>query len=471
MIFDPRTTIKQAPAAEVETKNVTASAIAAGVSFPEFLANGGNGDLSIYAAIKLYADAMPLFNAVSMRAEAFSQIPIRVWDKTKEEFLDDHPAMQLMANPNADQSGIEFLEAIASFYDITGNSLIAATGRMANPPLELMVVPPQTITFGVGNRFGMLHVPNSITVSTYGGGTSDFIGEEDKDLGIRYIDQRNDRELWHMRSFNPFRSLSNFWGLSRARPIWQELQQYVAGNTTNLSMLRRGTKLSLAWVNNRGEELTDKQWDRLQAEAQKYAGAENAGGTPILDGMDVKPIQQTNRDMEFKDLQEAMLSRVSTVYGIPLALLLPASMTLNNLETAMLQFFDKAILPLTGRIYDELTRFVLHRYPDSENLEFRFNENDISALRLRMIETAKSLNEINVNTLDELRSAIGYEALAEGGDVILKPATLVPVGSDAFTDDELATPTATSKFRELMGRAGYSHKDIQDIIDRKFEEL
>lgn len=465
MIFDPRE-IKQQP--PIETKSASASAYSTYLSFPEFLMQSGLGDLSAYAAIQLYVECMPLFNAIDMRASAFSQIPIRLWNKRTEEFIDDHPVLELLSKPNSDVSKMEFLEAYSSFFDITGNSFLVATGRIENPPLELMTAPPQHITFGQGNRFGMLHVPDDIRVTTYNSGETVFKAKEDIDKGLRYINSMEDKEIWHTRSFNPLRSSSHFWGLSKARPLWLEIQQYISGNNTNLSMLKRGTKLSLAWVNNRGEELTDIQWNRLQEEAQKYMGDVNAGGTPILDGMDVKPIQQTNRDMEFKDLQEAMLARISIAYGIPLALLVPESMTLNNLETSLLQFFDRTILPLTNRHYDELSRFILPRYEDTADLEFRYNEQEISAVRARMIATAKDLNEISVNTIDEIRSVIGYEGLAAGGDVILRPSTLVPVGEDAFTQDEPMKPTATEKFRALMRDAGYTSKEIEDTIENKF---
>lgn len=436
-------------------------------SFFDFLSAGSNNDLADFVAIQMYMDAMPFFNAVDMRARNFAAIPIRVWDKSKDEFLDDHPVLELLQNPNADTTQLEFLYQYASYFDITGDTYLFAGGRVNAPPLELATVPPQRTTFGFGNKFGILHVPDTITISTAGQGSSVFVATEVEGM-IRFY-EREDRELWHTRQFNPLRSSSNFRGMSRAKPIFLEIQQYLSGNNTNWSMLKRGTRLSMAWVNNRGEALTETQWDRMQEEAQKYAGDLNAGGTPILDGMDVKTIQQTNREMEFKDLQEAMLSRISTVYGIPLALLLDKSMTLNNLETSMLQLFDNAVIPLTNYLYAEMTQFLLRRYPDSENLEFRFNEGDITALRVRIIETAERQSKIGVNTIDEIRTLIGDEALAVGGDVVLVPANMIPAGSDGFTDDNLERPTA-SKFKQLMcevknddGSRRYSDLDIESI--------
>ena len=470
MIIDPRTSRSLKNLEVMERKS--APLIANNVSFAEFL-RMGNGDLSAFAAIRLYNRAMPLFNAVDMRATAFSQIPIRLWDKVAEEFIDDHAVLDRIAMPNADTSQVEFLEQIASFYDITGNYFMVATGRITAPPLELITIPPQFINFGFGSSFGLLSIPSTIdiNIANSSSGTVLFKANETSQLGLRFISPLEDKEIWHMRSFSATRSGTNFWGMSRAQPVWLELEQYVAGNNTNLSMLKRGTRLSLAWVNNRGEELTEVQWDRLTEQAEKYAGDVNAGGTPILDGMDVKDIQSTNKDMEFKDLQEAMVSRISTVYGIPLPLLLSQSMTLNNLETSMLQFFDRAVLPLTNRLYNELSQFLLPRYPDTENLEFRFNEKDISALRARMIDTAKKQMEVAVNTDNELRTVMGYEALIEGGDTVFKPMGIAPIGVDGNTDDELNPGAVKSKFIQLLEQRGYSSIEANDLAEENFPRL
>jgi len=444
-----------------------------GESFPEFLLLGGHGDLSAFAAIKLYSNVMPMNNAVKMRSDGFSGIQPRLWDRDKKEFIDGGDPLELLRTPNADVSQCEFLEQNSSFYDITGDNFLLATGRVENPPLELMVVPPWAIDFGTtSSRFGMMHVPDTISISISHGPKVKFNAVEDPKLGLRFFNDARDQELWHMRTFNPLRSASNFRGQSPARSIWKELQQYASGNVNNLSLLKRGTRLSMAWVNNRGEELTEIQWDRMQEEAQKYSGSENAGGTPILDGMDVKPIQLSNRDMEFKDLQVAMLERVSTNYRIPLALLVSQSMTLNNLQTAMLHLFDGAVLPLTTRLYSEFTRFLLPRYKGMENVEFRFNENDIEPLKLRMIETAKAQKEIGVNTTNEIRTVIGYEEADEGGDIILVDSNKVPLADDMFTEDNLTKPGTSNKYFELMqevkdsnGFRRYSDEEIKAMIE------
>lgn len=408
-----------------------------GLSFADALANGNHGDLSAFAAIQMYRDAMPFFNAVDMRARHYSQIPIRVLDESKKEFV-EHPVLSLLKNPNSDIAGLEFSYSCASFFDVTGNNFILATGRVDKPPLELIMIPPQGVTFGSGQKFGRLNVPDWIQI---GGNQSSeqYFAEEIREGAqsvIRYYNRNKDGELWHMRQFNPRRNHGNFWGMSRAKPIFLEIQQYLSGNNNNWSILKNGTRLSIAWVNNRGEELTDVQWERLQEQAEKYRGDTNSGGTPILDGMDVKDIQPRNTDMQFRELQEAMLSRISIVYGIPLAMLLDRVMTMSNLETGQLQLYDNAVLPLTTYKYDELSRFLLPRYPDSDGLKFAFSELDIPSLRPRMLENAKRKGELNVNTINEIRADIGDERLAEGGDSVFISSTLIPAGLDITDDDE-----------------------------------
>lgn len=441
------------------------------ISFVDFLQEGGNFDLAAHAAIMLYTKAIPFFNAVDIRARNFSQTPIHVFNEKENDWVPGHPALDLLKKPNADETGMEFLYGFSSYFDITGNAFLLVTGRLGREPLELFNVRPQDIQFGTEKSKIFPKLPKNIRI-TSDGETTLFAIEEIRGIGIRYVSSDKMKELWHIRQFNPNRTRQSPWGLSRAQPAWLELQQYLSGNKNNLSQLKRGTRLSMAWVNNRGEELTDKQWERMQEEANKYRGESNAGGTPILDGMDVKPIQATNRDMEFKELQDAMFSRISIQYGIPLPMITNTASTFNNLETSQLQLWDNALSPLCKYLYAELTQLLMPRYDGSEKLEFKFNEKDIPALRGRLIETTRKQAEIQINSIDELRNETGYESLEEGGEVVLRPSTQVPIGVDGDHSDESAT--AADKFIRMMegvkdskGQRVYSDDYILELAREK----
>ncbi len=422
-----------------------------GGSFNEFLSFRGFHSLSTIITLEMYAQAMPFYNAVNTRASYFSQIPVRVFNTETEEYDDDHEALNLLSTPNADVTGNEFLYQLSSYLDITGDCFIVATGRLNAPPIELVIIPPQNVTFSSGdNRFRLLGVPESITINSISGLSQNFRAVEEGDR-IRYING-DMQEVWHIRSFNPFRTENNFWGMSPAQPLFLELQQYIEGNSNNLSLLKRGSRPSLAWVNKRPEPLTDEQLATIREEAEKYASSVNAGRTPILDGMEIQTFSLTNTDMQFKELQQSVFSRINNVYGIPLAKLLDSVMTLSNLETSTLQLYDDAIIPLSSYVYAELTRFLMPRYPDSENKIFQFNPNDIEALRVRSIEMTKKQGEIGVNTINELRTLLGYESLSSGGDQLWRPMGDAPIADDLFIEDNLLKPQNKAISEQFVSR-------------------
>jgi phage portal protein BeeE len=460
-MFDPREH-KQAP--PIEKKSY-----ASGQSFAEYLYSSGNTDLSMWIMIQMYEDAAPFFDAVDRHAVAFSSIPIRLRDKTTKVFVDSHPVLDLLAQPNGDTTGREFLHQLSSYKSITGNSFLYATGPVEQPPLELAVMSSTSISFGAtSSEFGIFNVADQMNLSQASGVQMQFFSEDSESNNLfRFFNSKRDAEMWHIRQFSPRRSGARFFGMSKAKPLFLEIQQYLSGNNTNWSNLKRGTRLSMVWMNTKPDPLTDTQWERLEVQAQKYSGDLNAGGTPVLDGVEARPMQQTNRDMEFKELQESMAKHVYTLFRVPLPHVLDGSMTLNNMETADLQWYDHGVLPEALTIYGEMTNFLLPRYPGSENLEFCFSENDIPSLRARVVARAKSLKEVQVNTTDEIRTVLGDEELASGGDTVLVDGSLVPLGEDGSVVD---APVEGAKFEQLLrelkddqGHQRYSDVEIKEM--------
>lgn len=458
---------KSAPIEPTQTKSFSNP----NISFIEYLQGGGHYDLAIHIAIEMYKKCSPLFNAIDIRARNFARVPIQVWDRKANDWVSDHPVLKLLRNPNADQTSIEFFEGVASYFDITGNAFLMLTGRLTKAPLEIFNVRPQDVQFGIQRSRIFPTLPAQITIGDSDGEINTFTIDEVRGLGVRYVSEDQLKEIWHIRKFNPTRSRTSPWGLSRAQPLHMEIQQYISGNTNNLNQLKRGTRLSMAWVNNRQEELTETQWARMQEEANKYRGEHNAGGTPVLDGMDVKSIQSTNREMEFKDLQAATIVQISVVYGIPLPMITNEASTMNNLSTSGVQLHDNAITPLTTYLYAELTSLLMPRYDNSENLEFRFNEMDISALRNRLIASTKEQADIGINSTNELRGEIGYEDLAEGGDTMPGASDNNPPPADDNNDsDDDNSDDGAEKFFQMMervkdidGKRTYTDEYIMDM--------
>ena len=95
--------------------------------------------------------------------------------------------------------------------------------------------------------------------------------------------------------------------------------------------------------------------------------------------------------MDFGELKKSTTETIFNAAKVPLPMISPDNMTLANMDAAKYNFYDNCILPLVKRVNSFLTKSVLSRYPNSENLEFTYDESDIEALEFRKTETTVNL--------------------------------------------------------------------------------
>ncbi len=414
-------------------------------SFAEFLFSSGNGDIGSYEAIRLYYQCKPFFHAIKKRSGGFAQIQPRVFDTELKEFVDDHPILKKLKNPNPFQSYAAFASEMAECFDVTGNTFPIATGNVKYAPIELYNEKPQCISMQDGKN--SYYYPNVISVSTKNDARN-YRLEDVKVDGIttaRYYTPDRLGEIWQTKDTNLGYQLSGMWGMSRAQPIWLEIQQFVEANNNNLSILRRGGRPSLGWSWTGDAPMTDAQFVRAREELKKYTGASNAGRQAIVDKLKPEAIGQTMRDMEFSVNRETVQKDIYVTYDVPLAFMSTAAMTLDNLKVSEFLMWRDSILPLASFLFGELSRFLLPRYGNIgnhkvENMRITFNPFDIEVLRRQRIADTLELSKINIMTDNEMRTGLGYEDLIDGGDNVWKPSTYIPAELDADTSDNLKRP-------------------------------
>ena len=461
------------------------------VGFTEYLASAGQFDLSLVRMTELYSTVMPFFNAIDIRARSFSEVRPMVSEVGDEsEFITDHQVLKLLRKPNDAQSGAEFGYDISSLFDIHGNAFVIATGQVDKPPLELIPVPAFRVTMlSTSPELGWLNVPSQIRVNSDRFSSLLFFAESTQS-GVRYYTKSRDKELLHIKGFNPWMNSNNFWGMSRANPLLKELEQYQEGNVNNLSLLLRGARPSMVWQNARDTALTSEQREFLEEAAKKYSGSKNAGGVPILDGIEAKGVATNNREMEFKELQRDMYNRIAVAYDIPLPLLSNDAASYNNYRTAQVALWDNAVIPQIQRIYGSLTDFLMPRYGDDPTeVQLTYNVASIEPLKQRQVEIIREQNEINVNTVNEIRHLLGNDPVAEG-NVIYAPMTMSPLGegmmqgnsasgggggrpSEDDMDDEqraFASTRLAGYLRELKTEDGGHRYTEEEINEKVFKE-
>jgi phage portal protein BeeE len=433
-------------------------------SFVDYLLGKKRYDLASYVAVQYFCIVAPIDNSVTRLFTDISNIPLLIYDEKEEKFIDNHPLQELLSSPNFDDTREQFMEAFSAFFLITGDSYIIANSIDINSePRQLFVLPPQNVEIqqdGDGNVLsysvsrGAISTVYKQTLSAQG--------------GVRYIATLSSgatSEIYHSLSFHPVSAYYNIKGKSPLTSIYYELEQYIASNTHNLSRLKRGTTLD--GIFKTGEKLTDDQFMKLQSHIDEYWGSEHNAGRPFLaeGGLEFQANPKENKDMDYskmrKDLKEIMYNH----YAIPLPFVSPDTMTLANMEASTLRFYDEGVIPALNRLLADLTKFLMPRYKNSENLKIWYDQDTIPALEPRRNAQLKAKQELGIYTWNELR-AMDRAAPIDGGQNIYGQVTQIPLAvdpEDPFTSgDELQTQESEQNARQGAKNAA----NIKNILSR-----
>jgi HK97 family phage portal protein len=407
-------------------------------SFIDYLLGKRKYDLAAYVAVQYFCIVAPLDNSITRIFTDVANIPPFIYDKKEQKFVENHPLQQLLEKPNFDDTTEQFMEAFTAFYKITGDSYVIANSIDINSePVMLFVIPPQNVEIeqsGEGNILSYT-VNENIKPVKYDA-ISSLNGQ-----GIRYIATlENDTasEIYHSISFNPLSACYNIKGRSPLTSVYYELEQFISSNTHNLSRLKRGTTLD--GIFKTPDKLSETQFTELQAHLDEYWGsAENAGRPFLADGgLEFQPNPRENKDMDYSKMRKDLRETIYNHFGIPLPFVSAETMTLANMEASTLRMYDESVLPTLNRLLADLTKFLIPRYKNSENLKIWYDQDTISALEPRRNEQLKAKRDLGVYTINELREMDRAQPI-DGGQNIYGQITEVPIAVDS--EDEFTTGT------------------------------
>jgi HK97 family phage portal protein len=306
--------------------------------------------------------------------------------------------------------------------------MLILIGGRRRPPLELQPISVKhaSVPEGVGG------VPSQIQVS---GNT--LAGEYKPDItkGVLRYFSGNLRELIQIRNYST-RNNSLLRGQSPLLAASKEVRQHILGGTHNISILEKGGRVSLIF--HFDADMDDEDFEEAKTRVrEQYGGAGNAGEIGVTAGgeLSIKEVGINNRDMDFSVLQKMAVKSVTLQYHVPLPLVTDERQTLNNYREGKLALYDDAVIPLSKRIFGGLGDTLLPRYGvDPSRARITFDPDQVSALVARRNEEVGKRQKIGVESDNEIRAYLGKEPY-EGGDVILKSASLIPAGTDVFTKD------------------------------------
>lgn len=360
-----------------------------------------------------------VFHCVDQLAKGVAHTPFVLKRKLGDGSLEDvtkHPVLELLKNPNPEQTWEELLYAFVAHYAIGGNSYMEAVGRgnFAADPVELWIKRPDR----------MRVVPGRAMVAAF-----EFrLGSGDP---VRWpVDQVNgDTAILHLRTFAP---LSEFYGMSPLESAALNVDQHNEGDIWNYNLVKKGATKPGVVTSDKILEQTQHQ--NLRARLNEQSGSRSVGEHMLLTGPNVKwqDMGISPKDLMQLENKEATARFICLAYNYPPFLLgLPSGATFNNVAEAKLHFWDSTQVPLIQKVVEKLNKWLLSKYGGSEELLFVPDFDQVPAMEPRRKETWERVMKGvsgGVVSANEAREEVGLD-LREGeplADALRFPSTSIP---------------------------------------------
>jgi HK97 family phage portal protein len=356
------------------------------------------------------------FRCIDLIAKSVSSVPWKVYEEKSNGEADEvfnDPLYDLLYRPNPDMGWTNFMYGLTAYIPLNGNTFVRriapTTGPNRGIPKELYTMQPNLVvieTNDAGQKTGF----------TYNKGT-----RFEQTFPIDPI--TGDCDVKQIKLFNP---LSEIWGTSITEPAAREIDTSNAGADWNKNLLDNQARPGMVLTSQ--NPLTDQQFDRLSQQIrEEREGAANSGKSLILEGMmDAKPFGFSPAEMDFIEGSREMARRIVMAYGIPPQMMgIKGDQTYANYEQARMAFWEETVTFYLTLIRDELNHWLLR----GSNKYLDFDIDDMPAFESKRASLWERARMSDFITINEKRQMVGEDPV-DGGDIILVPATMLPLGTE-----------------------------------------
>ena len=376
-----------------------------------------------------YRKNVIVYKSVNLIAQNAAAVPFRLFKGDLDgDQIDDHPLLDLLRKPSPTRSGGEYFQAVYSHFLISGNAFQLQIGPQGQPPVELWPMRPDRMRIRPG--------PGSIPARY------EYVVDGQVRLAFEVDPVTGQSEIKHSKLFAP---LDDHWGMSPLVAGAIRTDTHNEASMHNLMIIRHGGSPSGAMVYNPKDKdgnpvaLTPMQRQTILADMRaKLEGSPNAGRMLLLEGeFEWKPMGMTPKDMDWAGMQNMSAKDIALAFDVPSQLVgIDGSLTFANFEQARLALWEEGIIPRMSRLLGDLNEWLVPAYGDGLVLDYDWDKIPALADRKAVImeRVAKGV-EAFIITRNEARESLGLEPI-EGGDVILVPATMVPLGSGGKPDED-----------------------------------
>ena len=378
-----------------------------------------------------YSQNVVAFQCVNKIAEAVASVGWEAWRGDTQ--LTEHRLLELIKQPNPNQSGQEFFADFVGYLMIAGNSYTEKV-KIGSEPRELYSQRPDRMKLNVAKSGSLSGYTYTVNATAY-------------TWPVDATTQQSD--ILHTKLFNP---LDDWYGQSPMEAGAFAIDQHNESMNWMQALLQNSARPSGALVMSENKDLTDPQFERLKTQIEaSHTGAGNAGRPMLLEGgLDWKEMGMSPVAMGHLETKNSSARDIALAFGVPPMLLgIRGDNTYANYSEARLSFWEDTVLPLVTHIAGDLNGWFKD---DFEGVTLVPKLSEIPAIvdkRMTLWGMADASNDLTIN---EKRKLKGFEPI-EGGDQLLVTGAMIPLSETSLTTDDLTK--AEGQELETMIKAAY----------------
>lgn len=369
--------------------------------------SGGSEDF-----VKKYEILIWVYIAVKRISSTIAGVPLRVVDPDTKQPVEDHPLQLLLDRPTEDMSGGDLIERTFIYLETDGKVLYKLVrDKRTGVPVEIKVPESYNIRPKV--------------VDDHLIGFEQYVGADERGTKWEQIDLE---DAVYIRYFHPTRKWEGLSPLSAAR---LELDTDMAANMWNRAFFYNSA--IPGGVLETDKRVTPEEAERLRASwEEKFRGIGRWHRVAILPlGLKFREISLKHSDMEFLEQQRNIRSKIFAIYGVPLPVAGfyesdHSSGRSVGVQQYMRSFWTLTLIPKMKKHVTALNSTLGQEF----GVEFAYDLSSVEALQenqLEQAQTARMMLGTGVS-INEIRERVYGLPPIPGGDVVLVPQALLPVG-------------------------------------------
>ena len=384
---------------------------------------------------------------------AFSEPPLKVYVKTDEglEYIPNHPASELLKNPNPNMSSNLLNNYIMTSVAVYGDAFLLKLKNESGSVVQLIPLLPDMVEVKGNNE-------ELITKYEYKQkGKTLSIPPEDMIHLRERIDPRNHRR-----------------GLAPLRSVMVEVLGDAAASQMGAALVKNTGVPSVVISPKNDLSMTSDEAENIAEVFGRRFGGENRGRPLVISGgeVDIQTLSFSPKDLEIGKLRYINEERISAVLGVPAILAGLGSglerATYSNVRELREFFTEQKLIPTWNHFANEFTKqLLLQDYESDPKYCFKYDLADVRALSQDEDATMNRITQgFNAGfvTVNEARSATQLPPL-DNGDYFIRNMMVAEVPTE---DSQEVTMYQADTNIEVEEKA--VSKRIENILRDKVSE-